>query len=164
MDRCICMIWSILIYLFAFSSAEHDIHVSVSDIEIKETRVEVTIKTFLDDLQFAIGLTPGEELPADYTSADQMIAEYIADKILLSTDDDTISLEMTDLSASMDAVWITLEGDWTGQNNDKALTIVQSLLTEVYSDQTNLINVKWATGKDSALLDRKKKQTEIRLK
>ena len=62
-------------FLFKSDVAYHDIHVSVCDIELEDKNIEVTLKTFLDDLQIAVGLTPGEELPEDYSSAEELIFE-----------------------------------------------------------------------------------------
>ena len=64
----------------------------------------------------------------------------------------------------MDAVWISLEGKVPVDIDLQQLTVAQSMLTEVYNDQTNLINVKWPNGKDSALLNKKKKVAEINLR
>lgn len=135
--------------------SEHDIHVSICEIEIKEEKVEILLKTFLDDLQLAVGLTPGEEVPEDYSSADQMIHEYLAQTMVLKIGATTVQPVIEDISASTDAVWITLVSDLqsTEQYN---VSFSNSFLTELYSDQTNIVNIKMDGEKKTYSLNRKK--------
>jgi len=55
------MVAILLLFIGSMSlTADHDIHIGVCDIKIEDTSVEVTIKTFIDDLQIAVGLEPGQ--------------------------------------------------------------------------------------------------------
>ena len=58
------LMWNLInILLVSFwPFMDHDIHVSICEIEMSGEQMEVTLKTFLDDLQIAVGLVPGEEL------------------------------------------------------------------------------------------------------
>ena len=94
---------------FAASLSAHDIHVSVSDIIFKDKTVEITIKTYLDDLQLAMGLEPGAALPAGYSSAEELIGLYIQEQIQFSIDNKEIPLIPSEIDASNDAVWITIK-------------------------------------------------------
>ena len=138
---------------------DHDIHVSICEIEMSGEQMEVTLKTFLDDLQIAVGLVPGEELPSDYTSADELIETYISESIQIAADDDQLDLEIKDIASSPEAVWITI----TARHPIpvKELFITNTFLTEVYNDQTNLINIKYGNQKDSFILNGKKQQAQF---
>ena len=143
----------------------HDIHVSVCEIDLKQEEGELLLKTFLDDLQIAIGLVPGEELPEDYTSADEMIDSYIQENIKLTIGGEHVPLVLEDISTSgIEAVWITYRLDRALENPPEDLRIDNSLLTEVYGDQTNLIKVNYGDRRKTFTMDRKKKSVIQSLK
>lgn len=153
--------WIILTMLIlSFSPvSEHDIHVSICEIDVLEDRLELTLKTFLDDLQLAVGLTPGAELPEDYTSADELIASYIHQSIKIGYDNALLPLEIKDIAASPDAVWITITT--SRPMKDRKLSLTTTFLTEIYNDQTNLVNIKHGKKKDSFILNGKKRQVQF---
>ena len=140
----------------AIDEADHDIHVSVWDIYAEDDFMEIVIKTFLDDLQRAVGLTPGEELPEDYTSSDEMITSYLKKSIRFMMNDEELRYEVEDISAAMDAVWITVVIPGVRFNPSQKMTIKCSFLTEVYGDQTNLLNFRLGKKVKSYTLTRKK--------
>lgn len=154
-------IWSCIIWSHHLGA--HDIHVSVCDINVDGDRVEVVIKTFLDDLQLAVGLTPGEELPEDYTSSETLIVEYVKERIRFFSGDLKLDLRLEEISASLEAVWITMTlGDLEG-GIPPTLKVDNSFLTEVYKDQTNLINLRKDGRTNSVAMDRKKKTATLKV-
>lgn len=151
-----------ILSLFSFLELDHDIHVSVCDIELKNSSIEVTVKTFIDDLQIAVGLEPGQELPENYTSSDEMISAYLSSTISLQLGEQNIDLVVDDISASNDAVWITLtSGPITYDNG--SLGLDYSLLTELYSDQTNIINIRHKETKETFSLNHTNKEVTYEL-
>ena len=150
------MQYFVLIILFVTNSlCAHDLHVSVCDIELQDETVEITFKTFLDDLQLAMGLHPGEELPETYTSAEEMIENYIQSSIRLDIDGEEKQLKIETLDASQESVWITMVLN-VNNTSPKQLQIESTFLTEVYNDQTNIINLKKGDKKKSFILNKKK--------
>ena len=152
------MMKSFLLFLTLFFPREdlHDIHVSVCDIEIKEKSVQLTLKTFLDDLQLAVGLKPGEEIPEDYSSADEMISEYLMSVIDIEINGNEQQLKIEDISAAQDAVWIAIDVEEVPSN---LLSVVMKnrFLTDIYKDQTNIVNFRINSKKHSHVLNKKKK-------
>jgi hypothetical protein len=141
----------------------HDIHVSVSEVDLSTNKAEMIVKTYIDDLQKAVGLEGGE-VPADYSSADEMIAEYLQKSISIQIDGKPIQFDLKELSASTDAVWITLQSKSEMLSPPKEIQFSSSFLTEVYNDQTNVVNIRWSTGKNSMLLNRKNNSQTLELK
>ena len=158
------LFWAV-IGLFWLSTSEvdneHDIHVSVCEVDISGKRMEVVLKTFLDDLQISLKLEPGQDVPDSYSSADEMIYEYVQDQISLMVDGHLIGLALDDISSSGDAIWITMKYESDELLKLSDITVVNSLLTEVYDDQTNLINLQFLEDRHSYILDRKKKEISI---
>ncbi len=141
----------------------HDIHVSVIDINVSGDEVEVVLKTFLDDLQLAVGLVPGEELPEDYTSSDELIKNYVLSTLRFSSGAVDYPLEIKEISASMEAVWITLSMKGYDGAFPGALQVKNSFLTEIYNDQTNLVNLRKDGKTTTVAMDRKKKSTTLKI-
>ena len=156
--------WLVLGFLnvaVPFNNEEHDIHVSVCDIDISGSKMEVVLKTFLDDLQLALNLEPGQPLPDTYSSANEMIFDYVNDQLSIITDGQRLQLSLDDISSSGDAIWITMKHTSERSINPANIILSNALLTEVYEDQTNLVNFRTEGGKRSFILDRKKKEVGL---
>ena len=130
----------------------HDIHVSVTDVEISnDGHVEVVVKVFLDDLMNSVGLEMGAELPDNYTSSDDLINQFLGDNFQLTINGKAVEFELEDTTHSAPAVWITL----TGQIEEavESIHIQNKILTTLFDDQTNMVNVAHAGERYSELLD-----------
>ncbi len=154
---------TIVSFLFLVQPAVHDIHISISEIEITDHQVELVLKTFIDDLQQAVGLEPGAELSEDYTSSDELIARYLSKSIHLYANDTPLTPTIDDISASPDAVWITILYDRADLNTIKKIDLTTTFLTEIYDDQTNLIKVASEQGLTTKLLNKKNTSVNIDL-
>ena len=142
----------------------HDIHVSVSEIELSESTVEITIKTFIDDLQLALGLTPGEDLPANYTSAEELIESYLNKKVKLIINGKIEVLKIKRMDSSLDqSVWISLE-KLNLNDRIRTISINSDFLTEQFKDQSNLLNLKNGDHKEYVSLNRKKTNHEFQIR
>lgn len=139
--------------LLSYSAVlSHDIHVSVTDVEISDDgHVEVVVKVFLDDLMHSLGLEMGAALPANYTSSDDLINQFLADNFELTINGKSIKFELEDTTHSTPAVWITL----TGQIEEaiESIHIQNKILIALFDDQTNMVNVAHAGERYSELLD-----------
>ncbi len=141
----------------------HDIHVSVNEIEINDNKLELVLKTFLDDLQIAVGLKSGTEIPEGYTSSDELIAKYISETISINYNGANVPLSIDDISASPNAVWITLHSYDHLDLTEGILEFHSTFLTEVYGDQNNMLKVATSSGMKSGLLDGQKTHLTIEL-
>ncbi len=151
------MKYYLLMLFFGLSQglSAHDFHVCVVDIDIQDNGIEITIKTFLDDLQEAIGLKPGQELPAGYSSSDELISTYLKDKIIAVIDGKGLEFILQSVDASTEAVWITVQIKDIDPTARK-LTLTNTFLTEIYNDQTNIVNIKKNGKKKVYALSNKK--------
>lgn len=134
----------------------HDIHISVVEFDFYPNRIELTVKTFLDDLQLAVGLVPGQELPKDYTSSDELIITYLKKSIQVSINDEDQEYIISDISAASDAVWISIDMEVPALDSLNKIEIENTFLTELYDDQKNIIKFNLNDKKETELLDVKK--------
>ncbi len=153
----------ILLSYLSYSVEDHDIHVSVNEIAITDQGVELILKTFLDDLQIAVGLESGAELPEGYTSSDELIAKYISETISINYNGADVPLTVEDISASPNAVWITLHSNGNLNLTKGILEFHSTFLTEVYDDQNNMVKVATSSGMKSVLLDDDKTHLMVEL-
>lgn len=148
--RYLLLIFSLVI-LSSFEG-DHDIHVSVTDIDIEQDGdVEITIKVFLDDLMNAVGLEAGTELPENYTGSDEMIKEFLEDTFILELNGEKVPIDIVDTSASLPAVWITIE--YKLQDAISSLDLENKMLLDLFDDQTNMVNVDVKGTRYSELMD-----------
>lgn len=131
---------------------EHDIHVSVTDIELSaDGKVEVVVKVFLDDLMHSMGLEMGAELPDNYTSSDDLVNKFLENSLKLKVNGETLKYVLEDTTPSSPALWITL----TGETSDaiKTIEVDNTILIDLFDDQSNMINVSYKGKRYSELLD-----------
>lgn len=148
------LLYSLIIGFYGVLSVttDHDIHVSVTDIEIStDGKIEVVIKVFLDDLMQSMGLELGAELPDDYAGSDDLINKFLENNLEVKINGQNIAYELEDTTPSSPAIWITL----IGETLDKIETIEinNKILIDQFDDQTNMINVSYGGERYSDLLN-----------
>lgn len=154
----------LLIILFSIAvntDEDHDLHLSVCEIKtIEQNQFEIKIKIFYDDLQASMNLTPGEELPKKYKGADDLINKFVQKNFSIFIDDQKKVLEYVKSEAASPAVWTTLKLKNEVRLNSK-IKIQNSIMTNLYDDQVNIINVDILQHKESYKMDSKKKVIEF---
>lgn len=142
----------ILLFIGIVPLKAHDIHVSVTDIEIGNNgEIEIVVKVFLDDLMQSVGLELGSELPEDYTSSDDLITKFLDDNLTIVINGQAIEYELEDTTPSTPAVWITLVS--RVEEEIESVEIDNKILIEQFDDQANMVNVSFKGKSYSELLD-----------
>lgn len=148
------LIYSLIIGFYAVLGVvnDHDIHVSVTDIEISaDGKIEVVVKVFLDDLMLSMGLELGAELPDDYAGSDDLIDKFLENNLEVKINGDTIAYVLEDTTPSSPAIWITLVGETLDEI--ETIEINNKILIDQFDDQTNMINVSYKGERYSDLLN-----------
>jgi hypothetical protein len=134
----------------------HDVHVSICDVKATEDgTLEFTFKIFFDDLQRSMGLIPGIELEKQYKGSETLINNFLKKNIKIILDDSPVTWTYVKSQASMPAVWtiVTIKP----QTNWKKMDLYNSIMTDLYGDQINIVNIKFNNKKVSFHLDAKEK-------
>jgi hypothetical protein len=155
----------LLIILSLFTPRmEHDIHVSICDMTYKEGKgqIEVSIKVFYDDLLNAVGLKPGEELPENYTNADELIEAFINKNIQVRVNGEEKVLKYEESHSYPPAVWSTFSIAHSGDVNQ--IHMKNSILTDLFDDQVNMVNIRINGDKKAFSLDGKQKLLDFKYK
>jgi hypothetical protein len=151
--------------LFAFSLSlfsavpKHDYHVSVTQMQFNPAlkSFEISIRLFTDDLEK--GLSQSNDARIVIKNGDQndaLIEQYIRKSFVLTDNQKKpASIRYIGKEQEEDATWVYLEvpiqGTWAGYK------LQNSTLMEVFDDQVNMTNVKYASDKKTFLF--KKGQT-----
>ena len=153
------------LYFVLNTTNAHPFYVSVTQIDYKENAIQITLKIFVEDLEKT--LTDGGK-PKLYLgekneniNSTQIIQNYLSDKFSISINDGNaepyifIGKEVED-----DAVWIYLEVKRKVKNL-KSLEVKNTVITEKYESQTNLVHTNINDQKKSLILNKMKPSDKL---
>lgn len=134
----------------------HKFYVSVTQIDYvpNKKRVEITSRIFIDDLEKALtkkyqkkpNITSSNELP----EAEEWIKTYIKEKIKVSINKKPQVIEYLAKEVEGDVLIIYTKIAISKKIN--TFDIYNALLTEVYTDQQNIVHINVNSNKKSILL------------
>jgi len=141
----------------------HDIHVSVIELEQKENgEWHFSVRIFLDDLMNACGLTPGEELPAAYSSSDEIIEQYLHEHFSVSIGGVTQDLSYEESVADQMSVWIDLTLQVDEHRAGEVVKVKNTILLDLFDDQLNLLHLRQGDTRRSFTFDQQDQELVVR--
>lgn len=142
--------------LFLSSFAVHKFYVSVTQVDYvpSKKRIEITSRIFIDDFEKAlnkrynkkVNLTSTRELP----EANELIKGYLNEKIKISINKKPQEIEF--LARELEGDVLILYTKIAISKKINTFEIYNSLLTEVYSDQQNIVHANINGNKKSLLM------------
>lgn len=142
-------------------AALHDFHTSLTEANYnpKTKALEVTVRVFTDDLERALTKINDNKAvkvkPTDF-STDPLIFKYLRKHFaIVSPEKNVVSYEYLGKEVELDATWLYVE--IPAATNLKGYTIFNSIMTELFEDQTNLLNLIYPDKKKSFIFDSKTK-------
>lgn len=151
--------------LFLSSFAVHKFYVSVTQVDYvpSKKRVEITSRIFIDDFEKALNkkynkklnLTSDKELP----EAESLIKAYLKDKVKISINKKTQEVEY--LSRELEGDVLILYSKIVIAKKINTFEIYNSLLTEIYSDQQNIVHTNINGNKKSLLMTNTESKEKI---
>ena len=133
--------------LLAFSLlnfAFHPFHLSVTDIKYNATErnVEISTKLFINDFEDALKKKYGKKLDlflhADDMESKNLLQQYIQQNLYISIDNKNISFTLLGSEREDNALWVYLETSAVAV--PKHITIQNTLLFDLFEDQTNIVH------------------------
>jgi len=149
--------------LLAFSSLSHDFHVSLTTIQYsaEESTYQATIKLFTDDLEKALNAEYSEEIIlSSKNEFDQNVEAYVQSRFKLY-DEQGNQLNLTYLGKELeyDVTWVYLES--VPAKASENLTVENTLLNEVFRDQSHIVHYYLEEKTSTALLDASKTKSRF---
>ncbi len=134
----------------------HDFHVSTTDIEYMADReqVQIVMHLFIDDLELALQRAGAPKLligtPNELPQTGQHLSNYLEKNFRLYWNGDYLPTGMLgyEMSDDMQALWVYLQANTA--MDMKSIEVQNSVLTEIYEDQKNIVKVTSAQAKKRA--------------
>jgi hypothetical protein len=145
--KMINIIFSFLILLFS----AHPIHVSITEITLdeKERELEIIARIFVDDLETSIRKANDQpELKLLGSSTDQLVWKYLESRFRISLDGRMQKVKYLGHEIEGDAILCYIQV--SNVKKWKEIEVMNSMITELYDDQSNLVHVT-VSGKVKSL-------------
>ncbi|MAE82525.1 MAG: hypothetical protein CMB80_07320 [Flammeovirgaceae bacterium] len=144
-----------LLFLFLLL---HPYHVSVTEVRFDEEvqSVQITERIFIDDLEEALRKANNDEkfvLMDDSLISHQYLKTYFEQNFVTAVNGKTISYDYLGAEVEDDVIWCYIE--ITGVESLQSIKLTNSIMTEVFDDQKNLVHFKIGGEKKSFILSNK---------
>ncbi|MBC5993161.1 hypothetical protein H8S84_09980 [Pontibacter sp. SD6] len=145
----------------------HDFHTSITDIKYnpRTQSLEVAVKVFTDDLEEAVSKFTKTKVVYNSKSAEQkqQLNAYLQSKLSFEVaKGKPLKYNFLGSEAETDAVWLYIEVPV--KNSSLAqLYVKNSVLTELFNDQMNIVNLNYKGKTESVLLQRGEEQKKFTL-
>lgn len=133
------------VLLISFFAAVHPLHISVTDITLdeKERELEIMVRVFADDLEQAIR-TEKQNKNLSFVSAgsadiDKLAWEYMKPRFKLSIDGELLAVNYLGHEKDEDVFVFYIQVQ--PAKKFETISVTNTIITEFYEDQSNLVNV-----------------------
>ena len=156
-----------VLLILVISGFSHKFYVSLVQVEFNtETKaLEITMKIFTDDLEYAISgsqLSYGLGAENEPSEADSILYTYIKNNFSIAVNGQPYTPNYIGKEVEMDVTWIYTE--ILEIESVSSVEVSNLMLTELFDDQVNLVNVKYLGQKKGLLLNRNNSSGTIQLK
>lgn len=153
------MLRILLIFCFLNTnwSPKHDFHTSLTEINFnsKTGSLELSVRVFTDDLELTLtNFNKGKLVKIEDPEAlvDPLIEQYIRKNLALISPDKEVKFgKFYGKEKEADATWIYLEIFDCKQV--KNFTLYNTIMQEMFEDQTNLVNIIYPSEKKTIVFD-----------
>ena len=153
------------IYLFQGAVMIHDFYVSLTELRYnpESSRMEVSVRIFPDDLDLALlelhGLATHLGTSLEPAVADSLIAQYIRHQFRVEADGKQVSFRYLGKEPEADAIWCYLESERI--HTPRTLKVRNTILTEQFEDQVNIVQVYSGEWNRGVLLSREDPENSL---
>ena len=129
---------------FFFNEEDHPIHISKTQInyDSKSKTMQVTAHVYIDDFESILGKRGYKNLNIGFdkeaANADVAISQYLNEKIQIKLSNSKLKLEYIGKELSEDKIAVYCYFETSAINNLTNITILNSILLDLYDDQKNL--------------------------
>ena len=134
----------------------HKYYVSVTEISYnqKTEQLEISLKVFNDDWQNALDHRLGRPVNLgsenEYTELDSLVKSYLFDGFAIIVNEENRKLHIIGSEIEGEATWIYMYVDEV--ENVKSIEVKNTLLTEMFDEQRNVVQLNFEGKIKSALL------------
>lgn len=161
------LLLALVIVFYAQSGVSaHPLHISIINIIIEGKDIKITISTYVDDWETAyfhyhskpIDMKESESYNADWFKSS------LASAFQIREDENARPISLISREVTIDEQSMTIEMHGKLKKAPKSLYLYNSILTDIFPDQTNLVIIS-LDGKEKGMkFDYKTKQKELKLR
>lgn len=133
------------------SAAAHKFHTSFAeaDYNARERSLEITLRTFPDDLETILGKRSGKSVRLDRKKeAEPLLVAYLQETFQLkNARGEAVKLSWVGMDAGVDSAWLYFEASMP--EGFAGAQLRNQFMFDLYDDQINLVNVKQDDRKQS---------------
>jgi hypothetical protein len=128
----------------------HPIHTTLTVVSLDRNGMSFSIRAFADDFSAVVARFAGKAAPKDSSVTVADVDRYLAARFLLAgADGKPIAFRSCGVRRERDLYWLCIRAD--ALNGGRGVTMRDHLLTELHSDQVNIVQVESAAGKKTLL-------------
>jgi len=138
------MVKTLFIFVWLFS---HPVHVTVTSIDYipEADSFKVFVRMYFDDFLLDCKLNGKDIYNSDFisdqkTSSWSKMEEYIEERIIIQVNEKQLSGEILDMQLADEEISMNLR--YGSENNPNTITVKNLLMTDLYSDQVNMIIIR----------------------
>jgi len=143
--------------------AAHPFHVSIAELNIAEDTLQVSLRVFTDDLEFALREMIHDKVflsnPTLYEKNYVVLRDYLFNRVRAGDGGKTKALEWLGFEFEDDVCWIY--GQLPVDPEMRILFFKTDILTEIYDDQQNMVHLKTPDGYETALATAKNNEVRF---
>jgi len=134
------------IIFFSFWFLFHPVHVTITSIdfvpemEIFKVFVRMYFDDFLRDCKLEAGDAQNKNFSNNNSSSRELMEKYLNEKIMLRSNAEQLSGKLMDMSLADNEISLNLE--FGAHKKPKTFTVKNLIMTNLYSDQSNMIILK----------------------
>ena len=156
----------ITIFFISGELSSHPLHISIINISIEGKFISITINTYVDDWETSYFHYNSKQI--DLSKRENYEAEWFSNSIdeswqIREKENGSPLAFITD-TIFFNNLSMTIEMHGELQNKPKSLYIYNSILTDIFADQTNLVIVSLDNKQTGMKFDYKTKQEELKLR
>lgn len=141
--------------------AEHPIHISVSEVEIKPTDITWTARIYKDDLLAGMyGKKANIDMLGEPAKIKSDILAYLTSNVSIHIDSKPLTWTLVDIQPDPEAIWVTMISN-VDQRPGIPLMVRNHILIDLYYDQKNVVNLTWNMGKKNLVFEKGDDQKTI---
>lgn len=156
--KIICIGWLLAILILSSSWMPHKFYVSLTEIRynVQSERLELSMRIFPDDLDQALlernGIQSQLATDDEHDDADSLMKAYLLERFSLQADGVEIAFSYLGKESESDAIWCYFESG--PLVTPQELLIRHEILTEIFPDQVNIVQVYFQSWNKGLLLSR----------
>lgn len=146
----------------------HDFHASITriDYNTESKALEITVRAFTDDMSTGLDDFAGAKLnfgtPLESPNVNEKLPEFLKKHFKIEVDGKAVNYKYLGKEREDDATWIYLESEKVKPS--KTVQVTNTLLTSLFDDQNNIINLNIRGQKNTLGLNRDKPTGSAQLK